>query len=205
MVPAPEHHDDVVLRWVHAAGNPYFDWLFGSASDALAALRQWLRRPESEVALRRVRLLAQPPGSGAGYIALTAAELTAARRADALAFAAGAPADLRRRRLEQLRASEGLFTAPADDELYLSKLGVPPSVRGRGLGRATLAAFAAEAAGRGFRRLRLDVSAGNDAAIGLYRSAGFAVADGGRVVAPGLAYLSMVRDTDVARVPSRPR
>ena len=54
------------------------------------------------------------------------------------------------------------------DELYLE-----PAFRGRGLGRATLRALAAEVRAAGVRALHLEVEAGNEAGQALYRSEGF--------------------------------
>jgi ribosomal protein S18 acetylase RimI-like enzyme len=51
-----------------------------------------------------------------------------------------------------------------------------PAARGRGLASAILVALANEASVRGFERTMLQVEAGNEAALSLYRAAGFAEA-----------------------------
>lgn len=75
-------------------------------------------------------------------------------------------------------------------EAELLLIGVAPTARRGGIGRALLAAAAADARGRGAGTLFLEVRDGNAAALALYRAAGYEVigrrrdyyrgADGGR-------------------------
>lgn len=63
---------------------------------------------------------------------------------------------------------------------------VGPSLRGRGLGRRLLAAFRAEARGRGASVIRLTVNRGDARAVAFYRRAGFvAIDDPRRIPVPG--------------------
>jgi ribosomal protein S18 acetylase RimI-like enzyme len=67
-----------------------------------------------------------------------------------------------------------VFPIPANDHvLQISGIAVDPAVRRRGVGRLLLDAAIGEARSRGARRLTLRVLAHNEAAVGLYRSAGF--------------------------------
>ena len=66
-----------------------------------------------------------------------------------------------------------LFRVAADEAEILS-IATDPAVRRRGLARMLLAAAADAAAGAGARRLFLEVSAENPAAVALYRGFGFA-------------------------------
>ena len=59
------------------------------------------------------------------------------------------------------------------DEAEIITLGVLPQRRRNGVGRDLLAGGARESASRGARRLFLEVAADNDAALALYRAAGF--------------------------------
>ncbi len=78
----------------------------------------------------------------------------------------------------------------AGDESEVLTLAVEPASRRRGIGTALVAAGAGEAAGRGAKRLFLEVASTNFAAGALYRRLGFAevgrrkdyytTADGGR-------------------------
>ena len=86
----------------------------------------------------------------------------------------------------------GLF-AGADGARTSSLVGmwVAPEHRNRGVGRALVAAVAALSCTRGDDAIRLLVVAGNDAARGLYRWAGFA--DTGRT-------LPLPRDPSIAEI-----
>lgn len=59
------------------------------------------------------------------------------------------------------------------DEAELLTLATDPDQRRKGLGRAILARFEAEAGRRGALRAFLEVAAGNEAALALYRAAGY--------------------------------
>ena len=56
-------------------------------------------------------------------------------------------------------------------------LAIDSDYRGRGLGRRLLAACLEEARKRGYSEVRLEVAAGNEAALTLYRSFGFEIFD----------------------------
>lgn len=60
------------------------------------------------------------------------------------------------------------------DPPELQDVSVRPEHRRRGIASALTEAAEREAAGRGFDRMRLEVSAGSDAARALYRKAGYA-------------------------------
>lgn len=60
-----------------------------------------------------------------------------------------------------------------DDEAHLLNLAVAPAFRREGLASALLAHLAVEARSRGASRLTLEVRPSNDAAVALYREAGF--------------------------------
>lgn len=62
---------------------------------------------------------------------------------------------------------------PSGDAADLASIGVLPDCRRQGLGVALLAHCENKAARLGHDRLMLEVAAGNAAAIGLYRAAGF--------------------------------
>ncbi|TVQ58256.1 MAG: GNAT family N-acetyltransferase [Rhodobacteraceae bacterium] len=62
----------------------------------------------------------------------------------------------------------------AADEAELLTLAVSPTARRRGVGAALLDAVIGRSAAAGATRLTLEVGAGNEAALALYRRAGFA-------------------------------
>ena len=81
----------------------------------------------------------------------------------------------------QVRFRYGIWWAAED--CLLEDLFVREDARGSGLGRALLEATIAQARARGARRIELDANDHNEAAIALYRSAGFDAQDdryGGR-------------------------
>jgi len=71
----------------------------------------------------------------------------------------------------QIRFRWGIWHASND--CWLEDLFVEPEARGHGLARALIEAAVQSAKARGSRRLELDVSDSNEAALGLYESLGF--------------------------------
>lgn len=162
----------VAMPWVHAAGQPYFDWLIGGRSAALRILEQWMQRPSSELFVGRAVLVedAQPVG---GFIAVPGAELAQCRLQDALAAAAATSPERRPALALRLRQARAQFPEVAADDFYLSRMGVLAGARRRGYGKTIIREFLENGTRRGFGRFTLDVSADNAAAIELFRSAGF--------------------------------
>jgi len=160
--------------WIHDAGNPYWEWLWGSSDEARRQLAVWLTRPSSELSRERAVLVAEAGRVLGGYLALGGRELRGCRKADFLELfqcARRAPGSGLEARLRQ---AAGLFAEVSDDEFYLSRLGLLPAARGRGLGRLLVQAWLDAGEARGFRRFRLDVAVDNVAAIRLYEAAGLA-------------------------------
>jgi GNAT superfamily N-acetyltransferase len=71
----------------------------------------------------------------------------------------------------QLRFRPSVWTAA--DDCWLEDLYVLDAARGRGVGAALVAQSIALARERGCRRIELDVDAGNETALALYRGFGF--------------------------------
>lgn len=183
-----------VVGLVHEAGNPYFDWFFGGPEQTAATLAAWVRRPSSEVSLERVALAQLGDEAVGMYVALPGPELQHCRQVDTLALlkAAGHDQAARAALHERIEVSRDLFAPVGPDEFYLSKMGVLPPHRGKGLGRVLTDAFLAAGRAAGFGRFRLDVSADNEPAVRLYVSCGFEVESESE--AAGLRYLAMTRD-----------
>lgn len=73
-----------------------------------------------------------------------------------------------------------LWLEPEEDEVELARLIVAPSLRGRGFGRALVAALVDRAAATGLRSVILRVNPSNEVALRCYRSSGFRELDAER-------------------------
>jgi ribosomal protein S18 acetylase RimI-like enzyme len=184
-----------VLPWVHEAGNPYFDWLFGGRDVALPVIASRMRSPSSEVAIRdSVLFLDDEDGAIGGFIALSGAELGRRRKADAIAYLNFVGKDGRESLLRRMQASRDMFATVRPDEFYLSKVGVRCDARGLGHGRALVKEFLSTGISRGHRSFVLDVSAENTEACRLYESMGFQLSEKRRVQAGAMTYVTMRSD-----------
>jgi ribosomal protein S18 acetylase RimI-like enzyme len=174
--PGAERHIPDLLPWVHEAGNPYFDYLFGGPEVARRAIASMLASERSEISLRHTTALFEGDRPVGGFVSLSGAELDTCIRADSLLALKAVGRDGRRALLERAAGVAHLRTPPEPDQLFLSKLGVLASHRRGGRGRALLERFLDGGRERGFSRFRLDVRQRDEHTVGLYRSAGFEVA-----------------------------
>jgi ribosomal protein S18 acetylase RimI-like enzyme len=193
----PERFLEDALPGVHAAGRPYVDWFFGGSANARTALRSWMARPSSEVFVGRAVLLIARDAVLGGFIALSGAELSRCRQADAVASITLAGLERRSAIAEKFKLSQELFPPVTVDEFYLSKIWVSPEAQGARHGAALLRRYVDGGAQRGFTRFRLDVWSGNDVAIRMYRRFGFktlqeSVSDGAV-----LRYTSMIATSPI--------
>jgi ribosomal protein S18 acetylase RimI-like enzyme len=191
-ISAPEEAIDEVLPWVLEAGNPYFEWLFGSPAEAIRVLTHWMMRKSSEIWIQRASLLQRDGNTVGGFLALSAADLLRCRKSDTIALMRDIAPEKRAAALERLNTSRGLFAPPEEGEFYLSKMGVLAGERGKGLGRHLVEAFMETGRRAGFRQFRLDVWADNHPAVHLYRSMGFHEVERPDANQAPLSYLSMV-------------
>jgi ribosomal protein S18 acetylase RimI-like enzyme len=195
----PASEIQVTLPWVHAASQPYADWLLGDGAAAREMLERWMRHPASEVFIGRVVVLVDDARQVGGFIAVSGAELAVCRTHDALAAVAASGPEDRSSLLARMRLGSALFPAAAADELYLSRIGVYPEARGRGYGRAIVYEHLRRGIRDGFRRFSLDVCSDNLFAIELYRSVGFRPERRHDVRELGMTYMRMVLETPRAR------
>jgi GNAT superfamily N-acetyltransferase len=165
-----------VVALIHEAGNPYFDWFFGGPDPARAALERMLQRASSEVAASNVIVLLEGEKVAGVNVMLDGAELARSRKADTLALLSDVRSpESRSALLARMRKVRDLFAPVSAEEFYLSKIAVASDLRRKGYGRTLLEEYVAAGRAAGFSRFRLDVSADNQAAIALYRSAGFGI------------------------------
>jgi ribosomal protein S18 acetylase RimI-like enzyme len=188
----PQGYLPEVLDWIHEAGNPYFDWLLGDSESARTVLETLVRTDSSELSIRRVSALVDSGKAIGGFIALGDRALRRCRNADALILMTGEGRHDAEGVRKRAMAAKHLFPPVRTNEYYLSKIGVLPNQRRRGLGTMLLAEFLASGRAAGFSRFRLDVSADNAPAIRLYDAAGFRVASASEH--DGMRYVAMTLD-----------
>jgi ribosomal protein S18 acetylase RimI-like enzyme len=188
--PNPEDLVRYALPWVIEAGNPYYSSLFGTA-DLTAILGSWMRRPSSEISILRTQFLLCEREPAGGLIALSGDELRKARKADSIALLKIVPADERKSLAARIANLSDLFMPVADNEYYLSKLGLQLPFRGKNLGRLLIDHYLEQGTLRGFRQFRLDVQMNNGVAIRRYESAGFAICHQAESKDGTLKYFSM--------------
>jgi len=172
----PERHIADVAPWVHEAGNPYFDYLFGDPETARRAVTAMLGRDASEISIRRVTALIEDDRAVGGFVGLSGEEQEGSAKADSLIALQAAGREGRRALLERAKIAADLRRPPEADQFYLSKLGVLEQYRRGGRGRALLERFLETGRERGFSRFRLDVRQRDEHTVRLYKSAGFVVA-----------------------------
>jgi ribosomal protein S18 acetylase RimI-like enzyme len=178
-----------VLPWVHEAGNPYFDWLLGSPHATRAVVEAMMRQESSEIAIRRACVLLQGERPIGGYIALGGRELPACRQTDLLTMMKELDHEAMTTFRARLAESKQLFPPVDPDDFYLSKIGLLPEWRGRGLGHLLMREYLANGASAGFTSFRLDASADNGPAVHLYQRSGFEIAK--RTDGVAMSYLAM--------------
>jgi ribosomal protein S18 acetylase RimI-like enzyme len=183
-----------ILPWLHEAGNPYWDWLWGSPTEARRQLKGWLARSSSELSAEHVVCLTDGGGHAVGgYVALPGRTVQICRRADLLALRSYLQRSPDASRiLARLGQARSLFANVAETEFYLSRIGVLASARAQGLGRRLLEMFVEDGRRKGFSKFRLDVSADNAGARRLYRAAGFVEEAESAIAETPLRYVSMV-------------
>jgi ribosomal protein S18 acetylase RimI-like enzyme len=177
--------------WVRDASNPYWDWLWGSASEALAQLKAWLERPSSEISVNRILCIADSHDILGGFIALSGRELQQCRRADFLVLLNYARRNHCEELMAKIRKANQLFSTVLEDEYYLSRIGVQPCARGKGLGKELMKAYLDNGTAKGFQRFRLDVDASNVQAIHLYEASGFTTGSIAKALDVPFRYCSM--------------
>jgi len=189
--PAPEDLRLDVVSLIHEAGTPYYDWFFGNARRARAAVEAGLASGFSEISADRVMLLLSDDRLAGLYVALTGEDLAHRRAADVAAVlrGLGKTSSSRQALIARLETARALFAPVAPGDFYLSKLGVRPAQRSMGIGRALVDHFLSSGREAGCKRFRLDVSAHNPRAIRLYQTSGFSIVKEHR--RGGMAYLEM--------------
>jgi ribosomal protein S18 acetylase RimI-like enzyme len=181
-----------VLPWLHEAGNPYWDWLWGSPAEGRAQLNDWLRRVTSELSEKNIIYLREENRIVGGYIAFPGRELQTCRRADLHALTSYVRRNPDKDVTGRMRQARSLFADVSETQFYLSRIGVAAEARGRGMGRRLLDMFVQQGRNNGFKDFRVDVCTENEPAIRMYCAAGFVVTSKSAISEPPFHYCSMV-------------
>jgi ribosomal protein S18 acetylase RimI-like enzyme len=164
--------------WVVEASRPFADWYFGEPDVAAEIIEEWMSRPGSEVYAGRATLIEDDAGVARGCIlTVPGHELTRCRAEDFASFCTEIEGEPEADQViaEVMAASRELFPAVAGDDLYISRVAVDPTQRGRGLGQALVRRAIETARAGGLRGCRLDVSLDHPGAIRAYQAAGLTI------------------------------
>ncbi len=163
------------IPWIHEAGNPYYDWFFGSNKNASKVLNLWINRSSSEISIQKVRFIICENIISGGYIALSGKQLKHCRKSDTLELLKNIKGEKRSELMQRLSTASKLFLPVDDNEYYLSKMGINVKWRGKGLGKILIEQYLEEGELQNFQRYRLDVYAGNSVAVHCYARYGFEI------------------------------
>jgi ribosomal protein S18 acetylase RimI-like enzyme len=181
-----------LLPFILDASQPYARCFYGDDRSAAMAFSVLMQEHESALSLDKVAILYDTSEPCGMYIAVPGLELMRSRRRQLVAaLRLVGPSGLAALKC-RIQALDCLFPPVAGTEFYLSKLAVASSKRRRGFGEALLSHYLGRGLRLGFRRFRLDVHAGNGAAIRLYDRLGFRVTCRNHTELCDLQYLSMV-------------
>jgi ribosomal protein S18 acetylase RimI-like enzyme len=173
-------------EWILEAGSPHLEWLY--LGDPLRTVVSYLDVERSELWAGLVTALWDGDTVAGGYVAVDGAEVARRRRADTTQLVKWTPPD---KRPELRRRLWHDVYLPVDPEhRFLSKIGIRPAWRGRGLGGELLDAFVRESFDRGFAAVRLDVVRGS-VAHGLYERRGFCEIGARRLEPLDVEYVAM--------------
>jgi ribosomal protein S18 acetylase RimI-like enzyme len=176
-------------EWILDAGSPHLAWLY-LGDRALQTVVAYLDSERSELWAGHVTALVEDDAVIGGYVAVDGSELARRRRADTTQLVKWTPVDERPQLRRRLELSQDVYLPVDPGQRFLSKIGVLPAWRGRGLGGELLDAFVRESFERGFGSVRLDVRRGS-VAHGLYERRGFREL-GARALEPlGVEYVAM--------------
>ena len=186
---------DRLASWVYDTDRELFDWIFDGMAAAREGLRTSVTRPNSEFSGTQATVLlvdGQPAGA---TIAWPGVECSARHRADTLALIQRCGPEQRQALKQRLSAIQGASTALVrPDDWYIRSLALEPERRGCGLSRPLLDRCLEDGTAAGCRRARLEVRAGNTAAVRLYLKAGFTVIEESTDPHFGWAVYSMLRE-----------
>src|SRR6202050_5237302 len=159
--------------WILAAGQPYYDWLCGGGEMAESTVAMWIRHPSSEASIQRMQFIQCGLEIAGGIIGLSGAELKEARTADINSYWATLDVHSRGALLGKLSQSVQVFAPVAEDEYYVSKVGLDRSFQAKGLAKALVERSLERGSALGFTKFRADIQTENKPSLRCARSVGF--------------------------------
>lgn len=163
------------LPWILAAGQPYFDWLCGNREAAERTVAMWMRQPSSEIFIERIQFLLCGSEIAGGIIGLSGAELKMARSADLNSYWKTLDVHTRGTLIGRLSQSLSAFAPVADDEYYVSKVGLARSFQARGLAKMLVEHCIDQGTALGFSKFRADIETENKPSLRCSRATGFEI------------------------------
>ena len=173
--PDPDALIPHAFPWILAAGQPFYDWFCGERDVAERTVAMWMRQPSSEVSIQRVQFLQCGSDIAGGIIGLSGTELKKARIADTGSFWATLDVHSREALIERLSQSLQVFAPVAEDEYYVSKMGLARSFRGKGLGKVLLERHLDQGNALGYSKFRADVQTENEPSLRSFLAIGFEI------------------------------
>lgn len=161
--------------WILAAGQPYFDWLCGGREAAERTVAMWMKQPSSEVFFQRMRFLQRGSEIAGGIIGLGGAELKKARIADVNSYWKTLDVHARGSLIQKLSQSLQVFAPVAEDEYYVSKIGLARSFQGKGLAKVLVEHCLDQGTALGYSKFRADIQTENKPSLRCARVLGFEI------------------------------
>jgi len=173
--PDPDAMIPYAYPWILASGQPYYDWLCGSRDAAERTVARWMSLPTSEIFIQRVAFLLCGSEIAGGIIGLSGAELKQARIADINSYWATLDVKSRGALIEKLSQCQNAFAPIAEDEYYISKLGLARHFQGKGLARLLVEHCLDQGTALGYSKFRADIQTENKPSLRCSRTMGFEI------------------------------
>jgi GNAT superfamily N-acetyltransferase len=173
--PDPDALIPIALPWILAAGQPYYDWLCGSRDAAERSVATWMRQPSSEISIQRVQFLLCGSEIAGGIIGLGGADLKRARIADINSYWKTLDVHSRGTLIGRLSQSLNAFAPVADDEYYVSKVGLARPFQAKGLAKILVEHCLDQGTTLGYCKFRADIETENKPSLRCSRATGFEI------------------------------
>lgn len=167
---------DRLASWVLDTEPELFSWIFDGTEAAQAGLKTWVMRNHSAFSGTQATILWVDGLAAGTTIAWPGDEYASRHRTDTMSLIQSCRSDQRQALRQRLSAIMNRDAAPVrQDDWYIQTVALEPNHRGRGLSRPLLDRCLEQGKAAGFQQARLEVRAGNTAAVQLYLKTGFTI------------------------------